>query len=265
MKRFFLTANFALILCCFVSHIAAAQPFQQRSETAKQAYIKAKAEGIGTTIAQHGVAFSPAYLALIGARVEAFAKRVGVQTQGVPGKEELGLVLARGTNHAATFAKAFQARNLAGLIGIYLPMMESEFRNELVGAAGSAGMFQFMPQTAVRFGITAEERTDPAKSADAAARYLAELQTKFAGDMWLSLLSYNVGEGTVEKMLTIAPEARGAACSICILTEKQGMLGQSFPKEGQNYTPALIAAAIIGENPQDFGLTGQPLSVVSAK
>jgi Transglycosylase SLT domain len=261
MKRFI----FTFIGCCLLSLIAAAQSFQQSSDANKQAYIKAKAEQVGATIAQRPVALSPAYLALVSARVEAYAKRIGVKTQGVPGKEELGLVLARGTNHAATFAKVFQARNVPALIGIYLPMMESEFRNELVSGAGSAGMFQFMPQTAVRFGITAEERTDPAKSADAAARYLSDLQTKFAGDVWLSLLSYNVGEKTVEKLLTIAPEARGAACSICVLTEKKETLGQSFPKEGQHYTPALIAAAIIGENPQDFGLMGQPLSAASAK
>lgn len=122
-----------------------------------------------------------------------------------------------------------------------------------------------MPQTAVRFGITAEERSDPAKSADAAARYLSDLQTKFAGDIWLSLLSYNVGEKAVEKMLAIVPEARGADCSICVLTEKKDLLGAGFPKEGQHYTPSLLAAAIIGENPRDFGLDDSPLSAASAK
>lgn len=256
---------FTIIICSSLSFIVAAQSFQQSSDANKQAYIKAKAEQIGAKIAQRNIELSPAYLALVSARVEAYAKRVGVKTQGVPGKEELSLVLARGTNHAATFAKVFQARNVPSLIGIYLPMMESEFRNELVSGAGSAGMFQFMPQTAVRFGITVEERSDPAKSADAAARYLSDLQTKFAGDIWLSLLSYNVGEKAVEKMLAIVPEARGVACSICVLTDKKEMLGASFPKEGQFYTPSLIAAAIIGENPRDFGLTVSALSTTSAK
>jgi hypothetical protein len=49
------------------------------------------------------------------------------------------------------------------------------------------------------------------------------------------------------------------------LTEKKELLGQSFPKEGQQYTPSLMAAAIIGENPQDFGLAVAPLSAASAK
>lgn len=261
MKRFFSTA----ILISSLSLIAVGQTYQQRSDTSKQAYIKAKAEQIGATMGQRSAEFSPAYLALVSARVEAYASRVGIKTQGVPGKEELGLVLARGAQHAATFARVFQSRNVSPLIGIYLPMMESEFRNELISGAGSAGMFQFMPQTATRFGLAVEDRADPTKSANAAAQYLSELQTKFAGDVWLSLLSYNVGERAVEKMLGLVPEARGAACSICILQGKKEVLGQGFPKEGENYTPALIAAAIVGENPQDFGLVGQPLSTTTAK
>ncbi len=262
MHRILLLALFA---ASFVVTNTCAQTYQQLSPTDKQAYVKTKAEHLGATIAQRPIEFSSAYLALVTARVEAYAKRVGVQTQGVPGKEELGLVLARGANHAATFAQVFQARNVAPLLGIYLPMMESEFRNELVSAAGSAGMFQFMPQTATRFGLSVEDRSDPAKSAAAVAQYLAGLQAKFAGDVWLSLLSYNVGERTVEKMLGVVPEARGAACSICVLLGKKEVLGKDFPKEGENYTPSLLAAAIVGEHPQDFGLTVQPLSAAGVR
>src|SRR5262249_2865659 len=150
--------------------------------------------------------------------------------------------------------------NVSPLVGIYLPLMESEYRSEMLSSAGSSGMFQFMEQTALRFGLTAEERKDPAKAADAAARYLAVLQKRFAGDLWLSLLSYNQGEIAVEKMLGVVSEARGAACSICLLTEKKDLLGKNFQGEGADYTPALIAAAIIGEHPRDFGVETRPLS-----
>ncbi len=245
-------------LCIFPS--LQAKAYQQLSAAEKSTYVKETAERIGTVIAGRTQEFSPAYLALIAARVDAYAKRVGVKTQGVPGKEDFHLVLTRGAGFAPTFAQIFQTRNVPPLIGIYLPLIESEFRNELVSEAGSAGMFQFMPQTATRFGLRADDRNDPMKSADAAARYLAELQTKFAGNIWLSLLSYNIGEGGVEKLLTLVPEARGAACSICTFLDKKESLGQNFPKEGENYTATLIAAAIVGEHPQDFGLSSKPLS-----
>ena len=257
MKHLILLTIFTLSIFA----AAEAKPYQQLSTTEKSAYVKEKAERVGAIMAGRAQEFSPAYLALVAARVDAYAKRVGVKTQGVPGKEDFSLVLTRGAGFAPTFAQIFQARNVSPLIGIYLPLIESEYRNDLVSEAGSAGMFQFMPQTATRFGLSAEERNDANKSADAAARYLSDLQTKFTGNIWLSLLSYNIGEGSVEKMLTLVPEARGAACGICTFLEKKELLGQSFPKEGENYTAALIAAAVIGEYPQDFGLSTQPLSV----
>ncbi|NOT63194.1 MAG: transglycosylase SLT domain-containing protein [Acidobacteria bacterium] len=252
MKQLFLLALLGLSLAA----TAHAQTYQQLDAAGKQGYVKAKAQQLSAIIGGRTVEFSPAYLALVTARVEAYAKRIGTGAQGVAGKEDLRFVMERGAKFAPTFAQAFQARNVAPLIGIYLPFMESEFRNEMTSEAGSSGMFQFLEQTAVRFGITSAERNDPAKAADAAARYLAGLQNKFAGDVWLSLLSYNQGETAVDKMLTNVTNARAAACGVCALSEAQGTLG----KEGLFYTPNLIAAAIIGEHPADFGLQVSPLS-----
>ncbi len=265
MKRIFATLNLATVCCLFIAGSAAranAQTFQQLPAAEKQAYVKEKATSIGAAITGRSSDLSPAFLALVASRVEAYAERIGNNSQGVAGKEDLRLVLARGATYAPAFAKIFQARNVSPLLGIYLPLMESEYRNDLVSMAGSAGMFQFMEQTALRFGLTAAERGDPAKAADAAARYLSENRARFAGDVWLSFLAYNQGEIAVEKLLGVAGEARGAACSICVLTEKKDSLGKGFRGEGVGYTPALLAAAIIGEHPQDFGIEMRPLSTL---
>jgi hypothetical protein len=50
--------------------------------------------------------------------------------------------------------------------------------------------------------------------------------------------------------------AHNAACDVCALSASSGTLGQ----EGLYYTPSLFVAAIIGENPTDFGLAAAPLS-----
>lgn len=218
--------------------------------------MKEKAHRIGYAITGRSSDLSPVYLALITAKVEAYAERVGNNR----GKEDLRSVLTRGARYAPEFANIFRAYNLSPLIGIYLPLMESEYHNDLISPAGSSGMFQFMEQTATRFGLAADDRSDPTKAADAAARYLSELRGRFAGDLWLSLLAYNQGENAVEEFLSAVSEARGAACSICLLTEKKDSLGRNFQGEGAGYTPALIAAAIIGEHPQDFGIDMRPLS-----
>ena len=263
MKQFFTTAILTTICCLLIACLssnAIAQTFQQLSAAEKQAYVKEKAHRIGAAITGRSSDLSSTYLALVAKRVEAYAERIGNDIQGVNGKEDLRLVLARGAKYAPAFAKIFQERHVSPLVGIYLPLMESEYRNELVSSAGSSGMFQFMEQTALRFGLTAEERNDPAKAADAAARYLSEMQGRFAGDLWLSLLAYNQGENAVEKMLNAVSEARGVPCSICLLTERRDSLGKNFQGEGAGYTPALVAAAIIGEYPQDFGIELRPLS-----
>ena len=251
---------FLLIYCSSTG--AVAQTFQRLSAAEKQAYVKEKAHRIGAAITGRSSDLSHAYLALVSARVEAYADRIGSNIHDVVGREDLRLVLARGAKYAPAFAKIFQTRNISPLVGIYLPLMESEYRNEIVSSAGSSGMFQFMERTASRFGLSSEERNDPAKAADAAARYLSELQERFAGDLWLSLLAYNQGESAVEKLLRAVSEARGAACSICLLTEKKDFLGKHFQGEGVSYTPALVAAAIIGEHPQDFGINMRPLSML---
>jgi len=266
MKRYFATTLFVTVCGALISWgptQVMAQTFQQRTAAEKQAYVQEKAHRVSAAITGRPSDLSPAYLALVAARVEAYAERVGANTRGA-GQEDLRLVLERGAKYAPTFAKIFQARNVSPLVGIYLPLMESEYRNELVSPAGSSGMFQFMEQTAFRFGLTAEDRNDPVKAADAAARFLSELQGRFAGDMWLSLLAYNQGERAVERLLGAVSEARGAACSICLLTEKKDTLGKNFQGEGVSYTPALVAAAIIGEHPQDFGIDMRPLSMFTS-
>src|SRR5215475_16107658 len=238
MKRLFATASLTIIWSLSITFLAArttAQTFQGLSAAEKQAYIKDKAHRIGAAITGRSTDLSPTYLALVAARVETYAERIGANAQGA-GREDFRLVLERGVKYAPAFAKIFQGRNVSPLVGIYLPLMESEYRNELVSPAGSAGMFQFMEQTALRFGLAAEERNDPAKAADAAARYLSELQERFAGDMWLTLLAYNQGERAVESLLGAVSEARGAACSICLLTEKKDTLGKHFQGEGVGYT-----------------------------
>jgi hypothetical protein len=49
-------------------------------------------------------------------------------------------------------------------------------------------------------------------------------------------------------------------CSICALTADRSKLDETFRYENVFYVPRFFAAAIMGENPQAFGLQMQPLS-----
>ncbi|HVU28145.1 MAG TPA: lytic transglycosylase domain-containing protein [Verrucomicrobiae bacterium] len=86
---------------------------------------------------------------------------------------------------------------------VWLAEVESSFDRSVQSPAGAAGLFQLMPETAKRFGLSLwprDQRFQAEPSASASARYLKFLHDKF-GDWRLALAAYNCGEGTVQKLL----------------------------------------------------------------
>ena len=87
----------------------------------------------------------------------------------------------------------------------YVPLIESAFKPNAVSRAKAKGVWQFMSGTAMEHGLKrdwyVDERSDPEKATQAAARYLRTLSGMFAGDWHLALASYNGGPGRVQKAL----------------------------------------------------------------
>ena len=81
--------------------------------------------------------------------------------------------------------------------------IESRFRPSAVSPKGARGLMQFMPATAVAYGL--QNPHDPKAAIDAAAHYLRDLLRKFRGRVDLALAAYNAGEGTVESFQTGRP------------------------------------------------------------
>jgi membrane-bound lytic murein transglycosylase D len=158
----------------------------------------------------------------------------------------------------------FRARNVSPLVGLYLAWIESEYMNlEARSSTGAVGMFQFLPSTGERYGLTAQDLLDVPKSADAAARYIADSVQVFKGDPMkeaLAVLAYNRGAQKTTRELKLLLNEQNKQCSICALTADRSKRDETFGSEGVFYVPRFFAAAIIGENPQVFGLQMQPLS-----
>jgi membrane-bound lytic murein transglycosylase D len=86
---------------------------------------------------------------------------------------------------------------------VWVAEVESSFDRRALSPGGAAGLFQLMPDTAKRFGLSLwprDQRYQPEPSATASARYLKYLYDRFH-DWRLALAAYNAGEGTVQKLL----------------------------------------------------------------
>ena len=234
--------------------------YEEMSRAERQAFVGEQARRIARELSGSEYAFTPAFEEDIQKAVTRYATRVNKQN----GSRLLPGVFARGQAEAPRLIAAFKARNVSPLIGLYIPWIESAFVNiQSPNSMGSIGMFQFVPKTGEHFGLSAADLLDVEKSADAAARYITESSATFKDDPMkeaLALLAYNRGGQKVASDLKVVLNDQNRQCSICALNANRDKLGDTFRSESVYYVPLFFAAAIIGENPQTFGLQGKPLS-----
>lgn len=108
---------------------------------------------------------------------------------------------------------------------------ESSFNPSARSPVGAKGLYQFMPETARALGLSTflpDDRTDPDRSARAAARYLRQLHGRF-GNWALALAAYNAGEGRVGRTLA----AKRASTFTAI--------ADALPAETRMYVPKVCA------------------------
>ncbi|HWN08986.1 MAG TPA: transglycosylase SLT domain-containing protein [Pyrinomonadaceae bacterium] len=239
--------------------------YEDMSRAERLTFVGQEARRIAREISGNEYEFTAAFEEDIQKAVIRWVHRQGKTDDET--KRDLRAVFARGQAEAPRLSVAFKARNVSPLIGIYLPWIESAFKNlSSANSMGAIGMFQFLPKTGERYGLSEAELLDVDKSADAAARYITDSMAEFKDDPMkeaLALLSYNRGANKTAGDLKVLLNEQNRKCSICALNADRGKLDDTFRNESVYYVPLFFAAAIIGENPQVFGLGSQPLSARS--
>jgi len=232
--------------------------------------------------------------------VRTFAEHPRVQYylnyfQGVS-RTGMKVFLTRGARYEPMIRSRFEAEGLPGDLG-YLALIESGYSNDAVSRSHAVGMWQFMKGTGKGYGLRidtwVDERRDPVKATDAAARHLRHLRDRF-GSLYLAAAAYNAGAGKVSRSLgklqwdapadsavesdTLiqaevtdsaaaeedAAEGEAADDLEAALDAREITSDHAFFRlassrllavETQDYVPKLIAAAVIAKQPERFGLS----------
>ena len=137
----------------------------------------------------------------------------------------------------------------------YLPVIESAMRPSATSRVGAAGLWQLMLVTGRQYGLEVntlvDERRDPIKSTDAAARLLRDLYNMY-GDWSLAIAGYNCGPGNINKALLRAGNPE---------TKNFWTIYNYLPRETRGYVPAFIAATYIMNYYCDHGITPMQASL----
>ena len=135
---------------------------------------------------------------------------------------------------------------------VYLSMIESGFNPNARSRVNAVGLWQFMAPTARGYGLRVDgyvdERRDPERSTDAALRYLRDLHDQL-GSWYLAAAAYNGGDGRVSRAL-LAETGFGRGRSDADFWR----IRHRLPRETREYVPLMLAAALVGKEPEKYGL-----------
>ena len=172
---------------------------------------------------------------------------------------------AQDNGYTRVIATEFEKQDLPAQF-FYLALVESGFNEVASGPPTkmgfAKGMWQFVPDTAKRYGLTvgplaAYPRPDPGddrhrwdKATHAAAAYIKDIySTDAQASGLLVMASYNWGEQRVIRMLRTMPPNPRERNFWKVLAQHR----EQVPPETYNYVMRIVSAAVIGENPRLFG------------
>ena len=165
---------------------------------------------------------------------------------------KMGEMLGLAQYYMPLFEETFRQYNLP-LELKYVAIIESAMNPRAESRVGAKGMWQFMYRTALNYGLTidsyTDERMDPLRSVDAAARYFRDAYRIF-GDWPLAISAYNCGSGNVNKAIKRAGGKRDF-----------WSVYEYLPRETRGYVPAMVGAMYAFRYASEYGLQPEPIAM----
>jgi len=227
-------------------------PEGMRRLSLREERARVEAAQSGVSKVRHARHFDAApFAAVAGIPIE-LAPAVGDQIAHYQGAGRAGIrtLMQRMTRYLPLMQPVLASHELP-LELIAVAMIESGLTTDAVSHAQAAGPWQFVPSTGAAYGLRqtfwVDERRDPVRSTDAAARFLKELHERF-GHWYLALASYNTGGARVGRVIASTG------------TRDFWKLRHRLSEETRNYVPRIIAVALIARHPAAFGFSHQEFS-----
>jgi hypothetical protein len=194
------------------------------------------------------------------------------------GRMEKAITKARENGYTTTISKQLLDEGLPPQF-FYLALVESDFDPYISGPETrkgyAKGMWQFIPDTAVKYGLrlgplvdlprpdTLDDRHNYQRETVAASHYLKDLYGSDAqGSGLLVMACYNWGEDYVLPLVRSMP-ANPKDRNFWMLLQNHR---DKIPKETYDYVFYIVSAAVIGENPRLFGFDfDNPLANLNAR
>lgn len=188
-----------------------------------------------------------------------FAERVStyIRQYGGPDRALIAQALGRSAPNLRTMRELLDEEHLPPDLA-YMAVVESALAARQTSAAGAAGLWQLTPATAracgLRVDAQVDERLDLRKSTRAACRYLRELILDFGAgsSVMLALAAYNVGPSKVKQAVMRTVRDPIKQRNFWYLYRIRAL-----PQETREYVPKVIAAMVLGRNPQRFGFPAE--------
>ncbi len=165
--------------------------------------------------------------------------------------QQMGRVIGLGNYYFPIFQETFNRYDIPEELRA-MAVVESMLKYDAMSRVGAKGLWQFMYYTAKKYGLTinsfVDERLDPVKAADAAARYLRDSYEIF-GDWSLAIASYNCGPGNVNKAIK-----RSGKTDFWDIYHY-------LPRETRGYVPAFTGALYALNYYRECGITPEEVNI----
>ncbi len=247
-----------------VNTIVTKKLYAEMNEQERVDFVAAQEQRISAMMSDRPVKLNAEAVSVIKKYVDRYFN--GINDPSKPDGEGTKAMFERAPPYVPLIARSFADQKVPIIIGIYLPVVESGYQPCYESPLGSNGLYQFLPSTAKIYGIPREDMCDAEKMTPAAARYIADHMAELGEDsesVTLVLVSHNRGAQWVRNTLRQLRATENYERNFWTLLANAQMLDESFRRETAGYVPSFFAAAIIGENPEAFGLNIPPLSTLA--